>query len=185
MNKVKKYIKAENYFCFLALLEMILVDAFDLELFDQYRLAEVFGITIPKNELCMIKNITYSDSVYEYGVHIHENKLNAFFQETGLPMHVEYFIANPYEANPIDAYENNKLREGKYIVYTYSYGSLYHEPQNKEVGHVAILEEVISERTLKIYDPGPRNYGVKKVDRIGMYEAMLERNAGLYVFEKL
>lgn len=179
-----KYKKSENYLCFLALLEMILVDVLNTDLFNQYSLAEIFGITLPMNDSIPVKNVTYSDSPYEYGVHIDERKLNDFFLNTGIPINVVYYKVNPYEDNLIDAYGNDELRKNKYIIYTYSYGSLYHEPQNIEVGHVALLEEVISERIIRIYDPGPRNSGSKTVDRLDMYDAMRERNAGMYVFEK-
>lgn len=163
---------------------MILVDVLNTDLFNQYSLAEIFGITLPVDAVLPVRNVTYSDCPRDYGVHINERKLNDFFINTGIPINVSYYKASPYEDNPIDAFGNDELRKNKYIIYTYSYGSLYHEPQNREVGHVALLDKVIAERTIIIYDPGPRNAGIKSVDRIDMYEAMCERNAGIYVFEK-
>ena len=179
-----KYVKAENYLCFMALLEMVLIDVLETDVFDQYNLAELFGITLPINTPSHIKNVTYSDKPREYGCHIDEYKLNLFFRNTGIPLQTTYFRVNPYEDIYIDEYGNDEVRQGKYIIYTYSYGSLYKENQSIEFGHVSLLEDVISERKLRIYDPGPRNVGVKIVDRIAMYEAMRCINAGIYVINR-
>ena len=53
------------------------------------------------------------------------------------------------------------------------------------VGHVALLLNCLSNEKLEIYDPGPRKYGIKVVNRIAMHEAMEDIRGGTYVIEPI
>lgn len=178
-----KEVIAENYLCFLALIEMIIQDVIGTNCIDQFYLAEYFGVTVPRDYKIGIKNIQYSDRDRQLGVHINENKLNILFQNTGIPLHTDYIYVNPFEDNKIDDYRYPNLRSNKYVVYTYSYGCLYGIPKSYDIGHVALLDKVISPSCLRIYDPGPQNHGYKEVKRFEMYEAMRIIKSGIYVFE--
>lgn len=174
---------AENYLCFLALLEMVIEDVIGKSYIDQYYLAEYFGITVPYGTDITVNNITFSDKEREFGVHLDENKLNAFFKETGIPIETEYVYINEFEESDYDTVDRSDLRRNSYIVYTYSYGSLYRKSELCNYGHVALLKSVVSERTLEIYDPGPIGKGEKKIDRHALYDAIREINGGLYIFK--
>ncbi len=179
-----KEIIAENYLCFLALIEMILEDLIGETYINQFYLAEYFGITVPHGCKTKIKNICYSDIDRELGVHLDENKLNFFFEETGIPLRASYIYVNPFVENDIDNYQCNNLRENSYVVYTYSYGGLYGIPDLYEIGHVALLDDVIGENCIRIYDPGPKHYGYKEINRHVLYEAIRIIKGGIYVFKK-
>lgn len=174
---------AENYLCFLALIEMIIEDIIGKSYIDQFYLAEYFGVVVPAEYKIDVKNIQYSNKDRELGVHLNEAKLNVFFENTGIPLHADYIHVSQYEENKIDDFRYPDLRDNNYIVYTYSYGELYHMPELNNNGHVALLDKVISEDCVRIYDPGPKDYGYKEVSRFNLYEAMRLIKSGIYVFE--
>lgn len=174
---------AENYLCFCALLEMIITDGQKIKI-TQYKIAEKFGVTIPYNYKINVKNVNFSCNTIEHGVHITESALNDFFCKEKINLHAKYLQVNPYEELFIDEYENKNLRLNKYIIYTYSYGYLFHFPDAFDVGHVALLQDVISDHELLIYDPGPKNSGLKNVNRHEMYDAIRYRHGGVYLLEK-
>ena len=72
-----KYVIAENYLCFLSLLEMIIEDATSLKM-TQQDLAEEFGITVPHGYKTEFNNIKFSSVENDYGVQISEEKLQEF-----------------------------------------------------------------------------------------------------------
>lgn len=176
---------AKNYLCFLALLEMIIEDTIGATFINQDYLAEYFGITVPYDYKISIKNVHYSNIDREFGVHIDENILNNFFVNVGIPMRANYITVNEFEENEIDDINCDFLRKGKYIVYTFSYGALYREKDTYGFGHVVLLDKVISEDSLQVYDPGPRDCGHKIVNRHTMYDAMRYVRGGIYVFSKV
>ena len=182
---MKKYVIARNYLCVLALIEMIISDLYGSTLYSQLDLAEIFGITIPIGKDIPIRNIRYSSITTELGVHIDENKLNTFFRNNGIDLFVTYYSANPFEYNQIDEYSSEDLRRHKYILYTYSYGYLFNDPEKMNVGHAALFVKSLSQSVIQIYDPGPINCGVKTVNRADLHEAMLYRSGGIFVFQSL
>lgn len=181
---MKRKVVAENYLCFLALLEMIIEDELGVTI-TQRDLAEEFGVIIPPGYELNITNKCYGNNDNDYGVHLNETILNNYFEKKNISIRATYFHINPFEDLELDEYDNSELRRGKHIIYTYSYGDLFHENDKLEIGHVALLWEVASENELLIYDPGPRNAGIKKVNRHNMYDAMRYRHGGIYVLERL
>lgn len=125
-------------------------------------MAEEFGVTIPVDYELNVNNICYSNNDNEYWVHLIEKILNEFFEKKNINIRATYFHINPFEDLEIDEYDKFELREGKYIIYTYSYGDLFRESDKLDIGHVALLWDVVSENELLIYDPGPKNAGIKK-----------------------
>lgn len=179
---MKKYIIAQNYMCFLALVEMILYDIYGYSILTQYDMAEAFGITVPLSAIVPISNIKRSTVIKDYGIHIDESTLNNFFRQVGLDVYVSYYKENPYEYNSIDEYSNKKYRNNKYLIYTFSYGYLYRDFSKYDIGHAVLYEEILSQEKLKIYDPGPDNHGIKTVNRSDLHEAMIYRSGGIYCF---
>lgn len=181
---MKRKVVAENYLCFLALLEMVIENEQEV-MITQHDMAEEFGVTIPVGYELNVNNICYSNNDNEYGVHLNEKILNEFFEKKNINIRATYFHINPFEDLEIDEYDKLELREGKYIIYTYSYGDLFRESDKLDIGHVALLWDVVSENELLIYNPGPRNAGIKKVNRHNMYDAMRCRHSGIYVLERI
>lgn len=177
-----KYVTAENYLCFLALLEMIIDDYISSKI-TQQDLAEKFGIIVPQNHKIAIKNKEFSAEENDYGVKISEEKLQDFFDKNGIGLKVKYIDGTRISELDLDARLAKYLRENKYVILAYSYGVLYNKCDHDSLGHVALLEEVCGEDTVRIYDPGPDAAGVKEVNILKIYDAM-RKKGGLYIFDE-
>lgn len=178
------HIAAKEYLCFDALLEMIISDSASQCYFSQTDLAEIFGITVPVGTQTSIKNVKYCNDTKNFGTNICTGEINDFLCEKSIPLKLSY-ISSSYidETTFIDMIvEQNKKA---YIVFAFCYGLLYNEPKNNEVGHVVLLEKIDTQTdTIEIYDPGPRNHGIKTVKIDDMVYAM-KRRGGIYLFEKV
>lgn len=177
-----KYIIAENYLCFLSLLEMILDDATSLKM-TQQDLAEEFGIIIPNGYKTEISNIRFSSVENNYGVQISEERLQKFFDEKGIGLRVKYIDGTRINELDLDVRFEKYLKEKKYVILAYSYGMLYNKSNHNSLGHVALLEKVVGEDLIQIYDPGPDEAGVKKMGILKMYDAIRQKG-GLYIIDK-
>lgn len=174
---------AKEYLCFYALLEMIISHTESSVHFTQMDLAEVFGITFPMGTRTSIKNIRYSDNVADLGANICIREINDFFYDNLIPLHLSFIHSSSFDETTFGDIIFEK-KKNSYIVFAFSYGFLYDEPQNKDVGHVVLFENIDSKAdTLGIYDPGPRNHGSKTVKVDDMVYAM-KRRGGIYLFEK-
>ena len=177
-----KYVIAENYLCFLSLLEMIIEDATSLKM-TQQDLAEEFGITVPHGYKTEFNNIKFSSVENDYGVQISEEKLQEFFDEKGIELRIKYIDGTRINELDLDVRFAKYLKEKKYVILAYSYGVLYNKSNHNSLGHVALLEKVIGEYIIQIYDPGPDEAGVKKMGILKMYDAMRQKG-GLYIIDK-
>lgn len=178
-----KTVIAKEYLCFDALLEMIISHADSSVNFTQIDLAEMFGVTLPMGTRTSINNVQYSNSIMNCGTNICVKDINDFFCKNSIPLQLSYISSNCFdEMTFADVIRNNNVA---YIVFAFCYGLLYNEPQNYDVGHVALLENIDMEADkIKIYDPGPRNYGSKIIKIDDMVYAM-KRRGGIYLFEKV
>ncbi len=184
---MKRYVIADNYLCFCALIEMILDDSYGIKV-SQYELAEVFGVTFPTGTKTIIKNAKYSDKDNELGLHICLEEINHYFEINNIRLKLSYRHINQFDTDEIDEFNKISFRKNKYIIYAFCYGKLFNKIDLYDIGHSVLLEEVLSDRIIKIYDPGPVGYGSKDVSRYEMYDAMRSgsnRLFGIYVFEML
>lgn len=178
-----KYIVGENYLCFYAILEMILSDI-GVNQFSQYDLANEFGVVLPRGYMIPnVHNVTFSDNVRSLGAHINEQVINTFFRRHKIDLGISYISANPF--SNYDKYDHYTHEDHKYIIYSFSYGILYKEVKNNNVGHASLLLNCPSLEQLEIYDPGFRAAGVKIVKRNAMHEAMENIRGGVYIIECL
>lgn len=178
-----KTVIAKEYLCFDALLEMIISYAEPSIHFTQTELAETFGITLPIGTQTSINNVQYSNSIMDCGTNICIRDINDFFQKNLISLKLSYISSSCIdEMTFADIIEKNNEA---YIVFAFCYGLLYKEPQNNDIGHVALLQSVDARAdVIKIYDPGPRNYGSKIIKIDDMVYAM-KRRGGIYLFEKI
>lgn len=175
---------AENYLCFYAVLEMILSDI-GIDVFSQYDLANRFGVVLPKGyHILNVHNVSFSEDVHDQGAHIDEVKINEFFTENKISLKVSYIAENPYIDYSYDKCDTFFAKKKLYCVYAFSYGDLYHEARNYNVGHIALLRHSFPKDQIEIYDPGPRAAGIKIVSRFAMHDAMEAIRGGMYLFEK-
>ncbi len=178
-----KYVLSYNYLCFEALIEMIVSDIKPELRFSQTDFAELFGVTVPNGEMTPIKNVSYSSTESEFGTKPCIEDINSFFCNNQVPLRVAFVNSNLCNEMTFSTYIVNESKKA-YIMFAFCYGMLYDEPLNKDIGHVSLLEEVDEKSDMiKIYDPGPRNPGSKKVKIDDMLYAM-RRRGGMYVFEK-
>lgn len=177
-----KYVIAENYLCFLSLLEMIIEDATGLKI-TQQDLAEEFGIIVPHGYNIGINNIKFSSVENDYGVKISEEKLQEFFDEKEIGLRIKYLDGTRINELDLDVRFARYLKEKKYVILAYSYGILYNKFNHDSLGHVALLEKVSGEDIIQIYDPGPDEAGVKEISILKMYDAM-RKKGGLYIIDK-
>lgn len=178
------YIVAKDYLCFMALLEMIVSETNPCTHFTQTDFAERFGITVPIGKSTTIKNVKYSNNIEEYGTSICVEEINAFLQKNTIPLQLSYISACYFDEMTFSDIIVEKSRN-TYIIFAFCYGVLYAEPQNNNVGHVALLESIDTKADkIRIYDPGPRNFGSKLVKNDDMVYAM-KRRGGIYLFEKI
>lgn len=172
------YVVADNYLCFLALLEMILREKGAK--ITQYDLAEMTSVVIPENYSVSIKNIRYSTSQNEYGVSVTPTMLRKIFSELGISIDVLFLDALQINEFELDKSLQAYLSQGKYVVFAFSYGVLYNKNSYFDLGHVSLLEQVINDDLIQVYDPGPDDPGKKNVRISDMYDAM-RRKGGLYI----
>ena len=178
-----KTVIAKEYLCFDALLEMIISLADSPNHFTQTDLAEILGITLPTGTPTTINNVRYSDSLMDYGTNICIREINDFFHDNAISLRLWYVPSNCFdEMTFVDTIQKNLQT---HMVLAFDYGLLYNEPQNNDVGHVALLEDINTKAdTIRIYDPGPRNHGSKVVKVDDMVYAMKKRG-GIYLFEQV
>ena len=174
---------SKEYLCFDALLELILSQVDPSLGFNQIDLAELFGITIPPGTQTTIKNVKYSDDITECGTNICIRSINKFFQENSIQLQLSYIPSNYYDEVSFGEIITNNSKKA-FIVFAFCYGLLYNEPQNTDVGHVVLLEDIdIISDIIRVYYPGPRSYGSKTVKADDMVFAT-KRRGGIYLFEK-
>lgn len=180
-----RYVIAENYLCFYAIIETVLSDI-GVNKFSQYDLANEFGVVLPYgHSIPNVYNVIFSDEIYYLGAHVNEQKINSFFKSNEIELKISYIPENPYIDYDYDKFDCFITESNKYYIYYYSYGSLYHEAKNYNVGHVSLLLNCPSLERLEIYDPGPRLAGAKTIRRISMHDAMEDIRGGVYVVEFL
>ena len=178
------YIIAKDYLCFMALLEMIVSETIPYNHFTQIDFAESFGITIPIGNHTSIDNVQYSNDIKECGASVSVEELNELFVKHNIPLAVSYLPSNYFNELNFDDIVSTKSRNS-FIVFAFSYGVLYNEPQNIDVGHVVLFEEINRKSdSVIVYDPGPRNFGSKVVQVDDIIYAM-KRRGGIFLFEKL
>lgn len=177
-----EHVIADNYLCFLSLLEMIIWDSTSLRL-TQHSLVEEFGIIVPYGYTTSYKNVKFSSVENDYGVHISEEELQRFFNKRRINLRIKYIDSTRINELDLDVRFERYLEEKKYVILAYSYGTLYNKPDHINLGHVALLEKVIGEDIIQIYDPGPDKAGIKNISILKMYDAM-RRKGGIYTIEK-
>ena len=130
-----KYVYGENYLCFYALLEMILADI-GYRNWDQYSLANTFGVVLPGNySINGVENVETSSDERMYGAHVDCKLINRFMEESRIPLKVSYIPSNPYGEYNI----SKSYLKDKYCIYTYLYGFCHNASDKLQVGHASLF----------------------------------------------
>lgn len=176
-----KNVIAENYLCFPALLEMIINDAFDMNI-SQFEIAEHFGIVVPCGYKKIINNQSESPTPLDFGTHIDVEKIQGFFEKNKIELKIDYYEINRVGDICFANFIREHLKHREYLMCSYSYGMLYGKEHANELGHVSLITEVNVNDEVLIYDPGPDDYGKKLVNELHLYDAIQYRHGGIYTF---
>jgi hypothetical protein len=187
LNNIKKYypVRAKPFLCVAALIESIL----KTEGFNEYsqdNIAIFFGVTFPSDYNNKPDEYEVSDNSFDWGINVSKKSITSFFIDNHLPF-FERFIS----LSTIAEYEfmntlNELLKDtGKHIICGYDYYALNNPIRNESVGHVSLIVGIcIPDETVSIYDPGPKNSGIKKVNIDDLYYAIRRRNDGLWLISR-
>jgi hypothetical protein len=174
-----KIVRAENYLCFFALLEMILGDI-NISDFDQFSIADNFDVVFPEGYAKTAKKCRFSDETKQLGAHIDDKVINSFFKSMGLPCSCAYIPYNYICELSFDEMLSEMIKTGVYIIAVYSYGLLNNDSETYETGHAGLVRKIISSDEVELYDPGPKNNGYKTVRISSLFDAIRYRSGGIY-----
>ena len=182
-SKRYKSIKGENFFCVATVLYMILKsEGFSVPLND---IMENFSYIVPTNykNIHYLKNIKYSSTPKEWGAILNKDSINTFFKQNNLPFSELYLPINMIAEYNFYDIINQALLNYNHIVFGFDYDMLYNEKKG-EIGHVSIINQLISSKKVEIVDPGPIDYGYKKVNLYDLYCAIRSWRDGLWIIQK-
>ena len=175
---VYKPVIAENYFCFAAVLEMIL--SLYCDNIDQQKIAEYFGVAIPSDHNVRISNYVQTDNSTDWGMSIKGYGLNEFFRKLKLSCEEEYIPISTINELVFHDFIQEHILLNRHIVCGYNYNMLHQGDSKKQIGHVSIILAVDSNH-VDIYDPGPKNHGAKTVKIDELYRAIRNYQSGLWI----
>lgn len=171
-----EFIKADNYLCFAALLEMIIKDQ-KIYSCDQYTIAEQLGVTLSAENQNIRHNVTLSKNSFKLGITADIKRLNKFFANNNIHLKATIYHVTPYTSLCDDV----RLFKNNYTVLLLSYGVLYGKIDMLNVGHAILYIEMVGTCAMRIYDPGPDGCGFKIIDCYRIEEAMYERQGGYLI----
>lgn len=175
--------KSDNYLCVPTILSII-IDAEQDIYISPYNLADSFTINVPHN-YPHLKNLKHREEVSEtnlLGIVVSTESINNCLKENNIPLR-ESFIS--IHRIPDFCFEYTILKyiqSGRHIVCGFDYGYLYNK-HIQELGHVSIITAIdINNSTIELLDPGPDEMGIKHVSADKLYEAILRKNDGIWLF---
>lgn len=173
-------VKAENFYCFPALLEAICRCRYCVNI-DQRTIGNKLGITVPDNYNLEGNSVTVKRSgvMNDWGVHVEELPLIAFFHSIGVEVEVNLQNINTIYEGTLALEINKMLQGGSDVICGFSYGELYGIDSLRQCGHVGLVVSVSAHGVVKFYDPGPRDVGMKEYDDLHLYDAMHVRDGFL------
>ena len=177
---MKQFI-AQKRLCFAALLETILCK-YGIESFNQIRIANDLGITLPPNDVLLkdIRNAKISENFYDWGMNFKDDDLRSYFFKEKIFLNFDYAFSKIFEDWSFEIFINERLIESN-IICTIDYNTLFNSQNNEIFGH-AILLKKINGTQISIFDPGPEFAGDKIIDVYDLYVASKRMNGGLWVF---
>jgi hypothetical protein len=171
------YIPSENYLCVASLLELVLYQ-FGYSV-SRYEISNYFGVNLPIGvTIDKISNYKNIDDPNFFGIVIMPNLINQFFECYNIMLTEDYISINTISEDSFVSLVDKKIANA-FILCGYDYGYVHNEEKNLGIGHVSIISE-IDDRYAIIFDPGPRNYGFKKIDSDRLFSGIRRKNDGLW-----
>lgn len=176
-------IKGEGFFCVPTSLYIIMKsEKISLSLED---IISDFKYTLPPDYSIpkYIQDYEYSTETRKWGILLKKDTINSFFRKRGLPFVEMYLPINTIEEYNFYDILNTAITNNNHIILGYDYTRLC-EGLKGDIGHVSIVNRIISEDIMEIIDPGPNNYGVKQVSIYDMYCSIKSWNDGLWIIQR-
>lgn len=188
MIKLKTYyfIKSKPFLCVASLLQIIIKTELNID-FDQNEIGNYFGVYVPLDYSGKLSNIVRTSDKSKWGIIITKNEVNNFFKKNNLPLREQYLDISLYEDWSFEEEIKSLLNNNVNLICGFDYGYLLNNYKPSFIGHVALLLS-ISENcrdSFKIYDPGPKEPGVKTVKSIELYNAIRLKRNGIWKIMKV
>lgn len=166
MNEI---VAVRSGYCVPAVVEMAL-RYYDYQIFNQEQIAQ---------ELIRITEQNYETFLIE-GMKLKQGDLNKFFAENNFKI-AETYISFHHILDEVDFIEKclSELKMGVFLICGYNYSRLW-ESKNKSAQHVSVIIGIEDERSVLIYDPGPEDFGIKKVLADKLWDAIRAANDGIW-----
>jgi hypothetical protein len=148
-------------------------------LIDERVIDNYFTVYIPEDTQGKLKCVKTSNP-QEYGIKVGNDTLNKFFSHFNIPLHEKYLSIFHYEDWSFEQEVRELLNSDNHIICGFSYGALYNEQKNIDIGHVSIIADM-DDNQIKLLDPGPINPGLKYVKADDLYSAIKMRRDGLWL----
>ena len=130
-----------------------------------------------------IENYECTSEKKRWGVCLEEESINLFFKKMNLPFVEMYISINTIaEYNFFELLSSAKFNNN-HIIFGYDYTRLY-EGIKGDIGHVSIVNQIISENVIEILNPGPKNYGIKQIPMYDVYCSIKSWNDGLWIIRR-
>jgi hypothetical protein len=168
---------SENYLCVATLLELILKNyGYNT---DRYEIANYYGVNIPPDaKISNVQHYYHTEDKNKLGIIMNSNSINDLFDHLSIKLTEKYISINTLlEESFVSTVQ--KMIEKSYVICGYDYGYVFDEPRNICLGHVSIITE-ITDDSVMIFDPGPRNFGIKKLDTYRLFCGIKNRKDGLW-----
>lgn len=172
---VSEIVIAKQNYCVPATMQMVL-EHFGILGYTQDIIAEQLVI-VSDND-----NINHT----KWGTQIKSDTLNDFFKKNQIKLHERYLhISNFMDDYFLGEKILELLKENKVIICGYNYTWLYSncEDSYRHVSIIVDFDPIVD--TVVLLDPGPREYGYKKVKLDRLYVSIKAANDGLWCIEKM
>lgn len=163
-------IRSKPFYCVPACLEIIFM-TINISVSQEY-LGERIGINSSSREDLNL------------GAKIELDNLNKIIQSIGLTDHIFTYIRSvELEEWMFEEKVEELLKDGSHIVCTLSAGKLHNNSTDVELGHAVVLRKLES-GIAEIIDPGPKDFGFRKITLQHLFLASRYREGGLLVLSK-
>lgn len=168
-NYLYPIIKGEDLYCVPTCLKMLFAaSGYDIDL---NVLKKLFTVISPQK----------AKSMLEVGIHIKHDTFSKIFAKLNIPLMDTYLPVTHIDKDFLVDIIEQELQQKKHIMCGYSFGALFGDDNKCDLGHVSLILGV-ENSMIKILNPGPKYYGINRVNDIELYRAMSKKNSGLWIF---
>lgn len=178
------FVVAENFYCFPALLEIVFRQRYGVSV-DQKEIGRMLGVAKPIEHRCFDRAVSQCDDMRDWGVHVDLGALRRLFESMGVSVDVQMRNVNSIFEGCLSEVIKELKSDGSDVICGFSYGELYGIHSLLQCGHVALVLSLKENGVVEMYDPGPKNPGVKDFDDLKLFEAMRVRDGFLLSIRRL